>query len=113
MTPLLPERHIWPAVERELSLMPLLVRLGVTPDNVATKGQLFKTVRVGAIFWCYKRWWSKCNTRAAVAADSIQEEKRNFLHRIRVRTLISTELFEPIELPMDDELRQIIEDMGL
>ena len=93
--------------------MPLLIRPGVTPDNVATKGQLFKTVRIGALFWCYGRWWSKHNTRAAIAADTTQIEKRKFLHRIRVKTLISTELFEPIALPMDDELRQIMESMGL
>jgi hypothetical protein len=92
--------------------MPLLIRPGVTPDNVATKAQLFKTLRIGALFWCYGRWWSKCTTRSAIAADSLQEEKRNFLHKIRVRTLISTELFEPIVLPADDEVRQIMENLS-
>ena len=93
--------------------MPLLIRQGITPDHVATKAQLFKNVRIGALFWCYKRWWSKCNSRAAVAADSLQEEKRIFLHKTKVRVLISTELFEPMALPADDEVRQIMENLGL
>jgi hypothetical protein len=93
--------------------MPLLIRQGVTVDHVATRAQYFRNVRIGALFWCYGRWWSKCNTRAAVAADSLQEEKRGFLGKIKVRVLISTELFEPMALPADDEVRQIIENLGL
>jgi hypothetical protein len=93
--------------------MPLLIRRGVTVDHVATKAQSFKNVRIGALFWCYGRWWSKCNSRAAVAADSLQEERRIFLYKTRVRVLISTELFEPMALPADDEVRRIMESLGL
>jgi hypothetical protein len=56
--------------------MPRIIDPSIRPRDISNRRVRFLNVEIDQIFYADGKWWAKCSSRAAVLAESDEDEAR-------------------------------------